>query len=197
MIMDKDQATGSSAGVDLDGRIASRVKALRIAAGFTIDGLAEKSGVSRAMISRIERGEASPTAVLLAKLSNALGVTLSQLFRDEGDEGLLVRAATRPSWRDPETGYVRRNVSPVSSPVDIVDVTLPSGARVTHDNAVALHLTQLVWVFSGQLTLLVDGAIHVLGQGDCLQMRLDQPISFRNQSDLDVRYAVVLARSSR
>ncbi len=203
MIMEKDQEEMATATNDQDGRqdfesrIASRVKALRVAAGYTIDGLAERSGVSRAMISRIERGEASPTAVLLARLSSALDVTLSKLFRDEGEAGLLVRAATRPSWRDPATGYVRRNVSPVSSPVDIVDVTLPPGARVTHDNAVPLHVTQLVWVFSGQLTMHVDGAIHVLGQGDCLQMRLDQPISFQNRSDLDVRYAVLLGRSNR
>jgi transcriptional regulator with XRE-family HTH domain len=199
--MDKNQET--IGGGDLDGRqdfdarIASRVKALRLAGGFTIDGLAEKSGVSRAMISKIERGDVSPTAVLLAKLSNALDVTLSQLFRDGEDDGMLVRAASRRVWRDPATGYIRRNVSPVSSPVDIVDVTLPPGAQVTHDNAVPLHLTQLVWVFEGQLTMSIDGFAHVLGAGDCLQMRLDRPISFQNQSVWNVRYAVILARGSR
>jgi transcriptional regulator with XRE-family HTH domain len=199
--MDKNQEV--TVGGDLDGRqdfdarIASRVKALRLVGGFTIDGLAEKSGVSRAMISRIERGEVSPTAVLLAKLSNALDVTLSQLFRDGDDERMLVRAASRRVWRDPATGYIRRNVSPVSSPVDIVDVTLPPGAQVTHDNAVPLHLTQLIWVFEGQLTMNIDGVTHVLGAGDCLQMRLDCPISFQNQTVWNVRYAVLLARGSR
>jgi transcriptional regulator with XRE-family HTH domain len=193
--VDKNQEiTGAG---DLDGRIASRVKALRLAGGFTIDGLAEKSGVSRAMISKIERGDVSPTAVLLAKLSNGLDVTLSQLFREADDEGMLVRAASRRVWRDPATGYIRRNVSPVSSPVDIVDVTLPPGAHVTHDNAVPLHLTQLIWVFEGQLNMSIDGVAHVLGAGDCLQMRLDCPISFQNLSVWNVRYAVVLTRGSR
>ena len=195
--MDKNQETMEAKADDLDGRIASRVKALRLAGGYTIDGLAEKSGVSRAMISKIERGDVSPTAVLLGKLSNALDVTLSQLFREGDNEGMLVRAASRRIWRDPATGYVRRNVSPVSSPVDIVDVTLPPGAQVTHDNAVPLHLTQLVWVFAGQLTMRIDGVAHDLGAGDCLQMRLDRPISFHNQTGHDVRYAVLLARGSR
>jgi transcriptional regulator with XRE-family HTH domain len=199
--MDKNQEIREIGGLDgrqdFDARIASRVKALRLAGGFTIDGLAERSGVSRAMISKIERGDVSPTAVLLAKLSNALDVTLSQLFRDGEDDGMLVRAASRRVWRDPATGYIRRNVSPVSSPVDIVDVTLPPGAHVTHDNAVPLHLTQLVWVFEGQLTMSIDDVTHVLGAGDCLQMRLDRPISFQNQSVWNVRYAVVLARGSR
>ncbi len=195
--MEKNQEATGARPDDLDGRIASRVKALRQAGGFTIDGLAEKSGVSRAMISKIERGDVSPTAVLLARLSNALGVTLSQLFRSDDDDGMLVRAAARPVWRDPATGYLRRNVSPVSSPIDVVDVTLPPGAQVTHDNAVPLHLTQMVWVFDGHLTLSVDDTAHVLGAGDCLQMRLDQPISFHNQTGVDVRYAVILSRGSR
>ena len=183
--------------VDFDQRIARRVKARRLALALTIDVLAERSGVSRAMISKVERGETSPTAVLLGKLANALDVTLSQLFSDETEEGPLVRAQTRKAWRDPATGYLRRNVSPASAPVDVVEVTLPSGASVTHDNAVPMHLTQLVWVFDGHLTLVIDGTPYELGPGDCLQMRLDRPISFQNHTSADVRYAVVLARGSR
>ncbi len=53
---------------------------MRTARGMTLDGLAAQSGVSRAMISRIERGEASPTAQLLARLCSALGTTLSRFF---------------------------------------------------------------------------------------------------------------------
>ncbi len=183
--------------VNFDQRIAHRVKTKRLAMDLTIDMLAARSGVSRAMISKVERAEVSPTAVLLGKLSNALDVTLSQLFSDDSEEGPLVRAATRKPWRDPATGYIRRNVSPVSAPVDIVEVTLPAGASVTHDNAVPLHLTQLVWVFEGKLTLQIDGTASDLGVGDCLQMRLDRPISFQNLSGADVRYAVILARGSR
>jgi transcriptional regulator with XRE-family HTH domain len=181
---------------DFDRRIAQRVKANRLALALTIDALAERSGVSRAMISKVERAEVSPTAVLLGKLSNALDLTLSQLFSDEGDEGPLVRASTRKPWRDPATGYIRRNVSPASFPADIVEVTLPAGASVTHDNAVPLHLTQLVWIFEGCLTLVIDATPNDLEPGDCLQMRLDRPISFQNRTGQDTRYAVILARGT-
>jgi transcriptional regulator with XRE-family HTH domain len=180
-----------------DQRIARRVRAERRAAGLTLDDLAGRSGVSRAMISRVERGETSPTAVLLAKLSNALGVTLSTLFRDGGAAGDVIRAADRPVWRDPATGYLRRNVSPAEAPVDVVDVTLPPGAIVTHDNSAPLNLAQLVWVLQGVLTMTVDGTVHDLGPGDCMQMQLDRPIGFRNRTADDTRYAVILARSIR
>jgi transcriptional regulator with XRE-family HTH domain len=182
---------------DLDTRIAARVKTLRASLGLTIDALAERSGVSRAMISKVERCETSPTAVLLGRLANALGTTLSQLFSDTAEQGPLVRAASRPVWRDPATGYLRRVVTPETYPADIVDVTLPPGVSVTYDNAVPINLDQVIWVLEGQLSMTVDGEAHDLGQGDCLQMRLDKPLTFANRSAMHTRYAVILARGIR
>jgi len=60
--------------------IAERVGELRAAQGLSLDALASKSGVSRSMISLIERGESSPTAVVLEKLAAGLGVMLASLF---------------------------------------------------------------------------------------------------------------------
>jgi len=178
----------------LDARIGGKLKSLRLASNLTIEALAARSAVSRAMISKIERGEASPTAALLARLANALGATLSQFFGDASEEGPLARAASKPVWRDPATGYFRRAVTPDSFPADIVDVTLPPGVSVAYDNAVPLAIEQAVWVLEGALELTVGDAVHALSPGDCLQMRLDRPIAYRNRTAADTRYAVVLAR---
>jgi transcriptional regulator with XRE-family HTH domain len=180
--------------IALDVRIAGNVKAQRQKCGLTIEALAEKSGISRAMISKIERAEASPTAVLLARLTNAMGITLSQVFNVEVQNNPLVRAAERPVWKDPATGYFRRNVSPSIAPIDIVDVTLPAGARVEHDNSVPLNLTQIIWILEGRLTMKVDTIEYDLGPGDSLGMRLDRPISFHNKTHTLTRYAVILAK---
>lgn len=64
----------------LESSIGERIRALRAENGLTLDQLAAESGVSRAMISRIERGEASPTASLLARICAALGLSLSGFF---------------------------------------------------------------------------------------------------------------------
>jgi transcriptional regulator with XRE-family HTH domain len=180
--------------VNLDQHIASRIKARRLALAYTIEELAERSGVSRAMISKLERNEVSPTASLLAKLASALSLTLSSLFNEVSEQGPLVRASTRPVWQDPATGYLRRNVTPDISPMDIVDVTLPPGARVTYDNAVPLKLDQLVWVLEGKLTMELANNHYQLEKGDCLHMRLDRPITYHNTSSANTRYAVVLSR---
>lgn len=117
---------------DIDGRIGVRLRALRAGRSLTLDELAARAEVSRAMLSRVERGESSPTAQLLVKISGGLGVALSALFAADTAADGLARGAEQPVWRDPESGYVRRNVSPsgTGSPVDIVEVEFPPGGSV-------------------------------------------------------------------
>lgn len=178
----------------VDARIAANLRAQRARQGLTLDDLAASAGVSRAMISKIERGDVRPTAVLLARLASALGITLATLFNEENDSASLVRREDRVVWHDPATGYSRRNVGPATAPVDLVDVTLPPGTIVTHDNAIPLNRLQMVWVLDGTLTMQVDGEVHHLAPGDCLQMRLDRPISFQNSQETAVRYAVIVSK---
>ncbi|MEK1932464.1 MAG: helix-turn-helix domain-containing protein [Pararhizobium sp.] len=183
----------------LETDIGERMKTLRLAQTMTLDDLAGRSGVSRAMISRIERGEASPTAQLLARLCSALGTTLSRFFAtgDEAGSPLLRRAEQRV-WRDPETGYLRRSVSPynVGSPVDIVEVEFPPGARVVFEQQqFDPGFTQHLWLFEGRLTMTAGNETHVLDAGDCLFMRLAEAHVFHNPNGAPARYAIILNRS--
>ena len=184
----------------IERRLAERLRRERTRRNLSLEALAERSGVSRAMISKVERSEASPTAALLGRLCAGLGITLAALFADEErPPEPLSRRAGQPTWRDPETGYVRRDVSPAGlGPFEIVDVSFPPGARVVFDKA--WHgriIDQQVWVLDGVLEMTVGDAQHRLEAGDCLHMRLDRPIAFRNPTKRAVRYAVVLARESR
>src|SRR3569833_3337540 len=96
-------------------RIAARLKEERETRGWSLGDLADRSGVSRAMISKIERGESSPTATLLGRLSGAFGLTLSaMLARAELQSGRLLRAADQPLWKDPETVCGRRRGAPAA-----------------------------------------------------------------------------------
>src|SRR4051794_2598305 len=90
----------------LDRAIGRRLKTLRTQAGMTLNELAARSGVSRAMIGRVERAQSSATASLLNKLCAALDVSLSDVvaLAEEPPER-LVRLADQPLWRDPDSGY--------------------------------------------------------------------------------------------
>ncbi|HTP38811.1 MAG TPA: XRE family transcriptional regulator [Steroidobacteraceae bacterium] len=182
---------------DVNGRIAARVAALRAALDLSLGDLAGRSGVSRSMLSLIERGESSPTAVVLEKIATGLGVPLASLFDDPGQPAAPVsRAAQRSSWRDPQSGYVRRNISPphFPSPIRIVEVLMPAGAKVAYETSArepAVH--QQVWVQEGSIEVSVGAQTHRLAADDCLAMQLDEPITFRNRTRKAARYVVVLS----
>jgi transcriptional regulator with XRE-family HTH domain len=181
---------------DINEQIASRVRQLRAARAMSLDALAERSGVSRSMISLIERGEASPTAVVLEKLAGALDITLAALFeRPEAPAGPVSRRAQQAVWRDPDSGYVRRNVSPGGqvTPIQIVEVEFPPGAHVAYDSGArrpSVH--EQVWVLDGRIEVTVGAQTHALETGDCLAFVLDRPTAFRNRTKKTARYAVVI-----
>jgi len=183
---------------DLNQRIAKRVRDLRAGQNLSLDALAGKSGVSRSMISLIERGESSPTAVVLDKLAAALGVTLPSLFDSANaavPDSPVARRARQPQWRDPASGYVRRNVSPQGAPqpMQITEVEFPAGARVAFEATRGRRVHQQIWVLEGTMDITVGKERHRLQQGDCLAMVLDSPAMFHNPVRKAARYAVVIA----
>src|SRR6267378_3465992 len=186
---------------DLNQRIAERVRELRAARGLSLDALATKSGVSRSMISVIERGESSPTAVVLEKLAAGLGVMLASLFDGpaaaaQAPNGPVARRDDQPQWQDPASGYLRRNVSPpgVPQPMQIVEVHFPPGGRVAFETGGRdMRVHQQVWVLEGAIDITLGAVRHRLREGDCLAMQLDRPTVFHNPTRQPTRYAVVIA----
>jgi transcriptional regulator with XRE-family HTH domain len=186
---------------DLNERIAERVRELRARRGLSLEALATKSGVSRSMISLIERGESSPTAVVLEKLAAGLGVMLASLFdtpaaAPEAPSGPVARREDQPQWKDPASGYLRRNVSPpgVPQPMQIVEVQFPPGGRVAFETGARdARVYQQVWVLEGAIDVTLGAERHRLRKGDCLAMQLDRPTMFHNPTRRSTRYAVVIA----
>ena len=185
---------------DLNHRIASRVRELRAQRGLALDALAAQCGVSRSMLSLIERGESSPTAVVLEKVATGLGVTLASLFDPPAGAAAqpdpVARRADQALWRDPSSGYVRRNVSPpgMPSPLQIVEVEFPAGARVAYETGARFpRVHQQIWVLAGRIDVTLGAASHRLEAGDCFAMLLDQAMAYHNPGPAPARYAVVIA----
>ena len=149
------------------------------------------------MLSLVERGESSPTAVVLEKIASGLGVSLAALFDDaSAPASPVTRHGDRTPWRDPESGYVRRNISPPNfpSPVQIVEVILPPGARVAYETGardVSIH--QQIWVQEGRVEVTLGSTTYRLSEDDCLAMQLDEPTRFRNRTRKPARYIVIVA----
>ena len=183
--------------LDINARIAARVRTLRAASSLSLEALAGRSAVSRSMLSLVERGETSPTAVVLEKIATALGTSLAALFDDaEAPANPVSHAADRAPWKDPQSGYSRRNISPPNfpSPIRIVEVSFPPGARVAYETgAREPAIAQQIWVRDGAIEVTVGPVVHKLGKDDCLAMQLDAPVTFRNRTRRSAHYIVVLA----
>jgi len=189
-------ARKEAAAPDINQRIAARVRDLRGAASLSLEALARRSGVSRSMISLIERGESSATAVVLEKLAASLGVSLAALFEDtQAPASPLPRRQAQPQWRDPASGYLRRNLSPAGfpAPLQLVEIEFPPGARIAYESGpreVPMH--QQVWVLEGRIEATVGDEQFRLDAGDCLAMQLDGPTAYRNPGRRSARYLVAI-----
>ena len=192
----QDRAT-TAVVPDINARIARRLRGLRTDRGMTLDALAAKCRVSRSMISLVERGESSPTAVVLEKIAAGLGVSLATLFDDAtAPPNPVSRRDDRTAWRDPQSGYVRRNISPANfpSPIQIVEVVLPAGARVAYETGARdVRIHQQIWVQQGTIEVTLGRVTYRLADDDCLAMQLDEPTAFRNRTRKLARYIVIIA----
>jgi len=184
---------------NVNQRIADRVRQLRAAQRLSLDALSGKSGVSRSMISVVERGASSPTAVILERLAAGLGVTMASLFELTNNAGSTAnqpvsRRDDQPEWKDPASGYIRRNLSPsdVRQPMQLVEITFPPRARVPFETAVRdVRIYQQILILEGAMDVTLGIERHRLERGDCLAMQLDAPTVFYNPGRKAARYLVV------
>lgn len=183
------------ADLDIDAVIGLRIRDLRCGQDLTLEALAQRAGVSRAMLSRIERGDSSPTAQLLNKVCGGLGISLSTLLTGADQHpSPLSRRKNQLTWRDPASHYVRRSISPPASgsAVDVVEIAFPAQACVGFDNEHVAAVDQHIWVLEGELEITMGDDCYRLEEGDCLLTRFGRPIRFRNPTSQVTRYAVII-----
>ncbi|MBF4614749.1 helix-turn-helix domain-containing protein [Curtobacterium sp. VKM Ac-1376] len=187
--------------------LGDRLQRLRTERKWSLTELAEESGVSRAMINRVERGVSSPTATILGRLSGAFGLTISQLLDDalehevprvtDPDEARGVqRGASADSWTDPDTGYRRRPVSSAAFPADVTEVRLPAGREVAYPASASAFLRHCIWVVDGTLEIVVGGEPTRLAAGDRIELGEPADVVYRNPGEEPVRYLVVVVRAT-
>jgi transcriptional regulator with XRE-family HTH domain len=178
-------------------RIARRLRLERESRGWSLADLADRSGVARATISKIEREEASPTAVVLVRLAAAFDLTFAGLLlRAEGPGERLSRAVDQPVWRDPETGYSRKQIfSRPDNPLEIAQIEMPPGRRIALPASSYARIRQAIWVQAGALVIVEDGERRELAAGDCLGFGPPSDVTIANEGDAPCTYLVALARS--
>ena len=178
---------------EIERRIAARLGRLRTERGWSLEALAERSGISRATLSRLERGELSPTASMLGRLCTTFGWTLSRLMAEaETRAPSFVPASQQAVWTDPETaigGGSCRRPRPACAASWWRFACRPD-ATVAYDASPVPGLEHHLWLLEGALTLEVDGTTFQLRPGDALRYVLNGPSRFTATGRREARYLI-------
>jgi transcriptional regulator with XRE-family HTH domain len=175
--------------------LAERLLALRLAAGWSLDELATRSGVSRATLSRLERAETSPTATLLSRLARAHGLPLSRLLADaEVLPVRLLRAADQPRWHDQQSGFERLMRCPplAGFATEVIEARLVPGAELAYDEPTVARLEHHLCLLDGRLRLTLQGQVFDLDAGDSISFRCQGRSVFANPETKPVRYLLAM-----
>ncbi|OON40943.1 transcriptional regulator [Izhakiella australiensis] len=180
-----------------EARLAQRLVALRQERGWSLETLAEASAISRASLSRIERGETSPTATLLNQLCRVYGMTMSRLLSEvEMPAAVHLSRARQPVWQDKASGFTRRNLSPPAADfrAELVEGQLRGGARIEYDRPPMAGIEQHIWMLDGVLLLSVEQQQWRLQAGDSLRFHLQGRSVFHAPEAEGAHYLLVVNR---
>ncbi len=181
--------------MSLTTRLAENLRRIRLNHGLSLEALSERSGLSRATLSRLENAEVSPTAEALGKLCAVYAMPMSRLMAmaEQTFEPLVARAA-QAVWTDPATGYTRRVVSPKVPPLgaEVLECTLPPATEISYDGPPEPGLEHHLILQEGKLEVTVEGQRHELSAGDTLRFQLFGATTYRTRADSDARYLLVL-----
>ena len=176
-------------------QLAERLAALRTAAGWSLDELAVKSGVSRATLSRLERAETSPTATLLSRLARAHGLPLSRLLADaEALPVRLLRAAAQPRWHDVQSGFERLMRCPplAGFATEVIEAVLAPGAELVYEEPTVARLEHHLCLLEGSVSLTLQGQVFSLCAGDSISFRVVGRSVFANPGLEPARYLLAM-----
>jgi transcriptional regulator with XRE-family HTH domain len=180
--------------------LAQRLVSLRAAAGWSLDELAERSGISRATLSRLERGETSPSTQLLHRLARAHGITLSRLLADVDARPLRhLRAAEQPRWADRKAGFERRMRCPplAGFATEVIEVTLAPRAHLVYEQPSVAGLEHHLCLLEGRLRLNLAGDVVEAEAGDSISFHALGRAEFENPGETPLRYLLALTPPPR
>lgn len=182
-----------SSGLSM-AELGTRIRVERRSRGLSIERLAELSGISRSMVSEVERGAKTPSVLVLDRLATALGTSIARLLDEPARETpRVLRRAEQRVLRDP-SGWERRILSPVLPDVEFefMRTTIGPGVDAGEFAPHSPGSREYVAVESGRLRLTVDDRPHALDAGDSVYYPGDRRHAFANDGDTDCVYYLAM-----
>jgi len=176
--------------------VGATLQRLRLKRGLTLDDLSRAAGVSKSMLSQIEREKANPTIAVAWRLANALGIGIEELLSNEPRDAEAIHVLEpheTPTLPGNHAGYVLRILGPMelAGQYEWYELTLaPDGALVSnsHDPGTMEYLTLL----HGAVEVEVDGIKKKLKAGGSARYQADKSHAIRNTGKAEARALLVV-----
>ena len=174
--------------------IGGNVRQLRKQHGLSLETLARRSHVSRAMLSQIERGRSTPTIAVLWKIAHALEAPISAFLREDREESVWLLPAANAKWLFSRDGrFCSRALFPFDQPrrVEFYELRLESRGEKTAKPHPLGTLENLV-VNRGEVEIILAENRYALTTGDAIQFVADVAHTYRNVGQTEaVMYLVM------
>lgn len=174
---------------------ASELRARRVRAGLTLEGLGQKSRVSKSMISKVERGDVQPSLDIAVRLAEGLNTSLSEMVRHD-EYARVVKIARREQSvvADPARKWERRLLSPIFSgaSLELLHATVKPKVNLGSFPRHAKGTEEYIVVLRGELRISINGAAHFLRTGDSLFFEADKDHSLENPASRSAEYLIVI-----
>lgn len=177
----------------LNSVIAENLKKLREERKLSLDNVAKLSGVSKSMLGQIERGEVNPTVSTVWKISNGLKISFTQLMsRPETDTELVYKSEIQPLIED--NGKFRNfPIFPFDGTRRFEMYTLEIDAEGCLDAEAHPQGTQeFITVFSGEITINVNGEEFLIQAGNSMRFKADLPHAYRNSGEEICKLSMII-----
>ena len=187
------EAAASNDGAFLPA-VGANLRRLRTRRGLSLERLAHKAGVSRAMLSQVELGRSAPTINVLWKIARALGVTFSALLSTNLDTSpVLLRASSAKRLSSLDGSFSSRALFPFDRPrrVEFYELRLKTHA-VEEADPHPPGTSENIVVNAGAVTITVGHSAHELNQGDALLFAADVAHTYRNRGADDALMYLVM-----
>jgi len=178
---------------------AEKLKKDRVSAGLTMDALAKSANVSKSMICKIERDEVQPTLDVAARLSKALGKTLSEMLHEtQTTQVMHLPRESHATWEDAQH-IKRKNISPVFEGLKIewLEVELPPNMTIPKPLVAGqFGAEKIVLMIKGVMDVVFEDKTYHLKNGDSLYFKADVAHSFVNPGKHSSEFYIVIKHSN-
>lgn len=179
--------------LDINLTIANNIKNAREERKLTLDSAASITGVSRSMLTQIEKGDVNPTISILWKIANGYKISFTSLMEKLGENDIFI-PCTSPITEEANSKYYNFPTFPFDDEklFEMYRIVIEVDGYLEAQPHLAFS-EEYITVFEGSVEIMLENTRYILNQGDSLRFKADQKHSYRNIGDKTASLSMLIS----